>query len=340
MKPDIIIKSFNRAFYLQRCLESIERHVSNYGNIYVLDDGSPKRYLDRIKQLFPKVKLLRSENADEKAGKIENREKVSGYDIPSALWIDTVNNSSNYFLMTEDDVWLTADVDLLEVSVEMQSNNVHLAKLGWQGNTKYAYNFKESQLGKNLIAQYASRLFLANERIMKMVLENRYYLFSILCRLGVTNNKTILEYYNLLSIPMGFYRKDFWLFTWKDSKGRAKEYDLIKNAVVWVYNNRQNKNVISRLNEEVLKTTYISSAIGDYRKHSANFDMLAFNYILNEQWYQGHLDPMENFPKDFNPEYLASFLEGNHNPLLSKEGYDAWCKEFKNQFRAAGAVVD
>lgn len=340
MKPDVIIKSFNRAFYLQRCLESIECHVSNYGNIYVLDDGTPKKYLDRIKQLFPKIKLLVSNNAKEKAGKIENREKVSGYDIPSDLWKDTVNNSSNYFLMTEDDVWLTKDVDLLEVSKEMQSNDVHLAKLGWQGNTKYTYNFKEFQLEKSLVAQYASELFLSNEWVMKMVLENRFYLFSILCRLGVTDNKTIMEYYNFLSIPMGLYRKDFWLFTWKDSKGRAKEFDLIKNAVVWVYKNRKNKNLISRLNEEVLKTTYISSAIGDYRKHNSKFDMLAFNHILNEQWYNGHLDPMENFPEDFNPDYLASFLEGNHNPLLSKEGYGEWYTEFKSQFREAGAVVD
>lgn len=340
MKPNIIIKSFNRAYYLQRCLESIERHVSNYGSIYVLDDGTPRKYLDRIKQLFPKIKLYFSDNADEKANKIEHRDRVSGYDIPSDLWIDTVNNSGDYFLMIEDDVWLTKDVDLLKVSEEMHSNNVHLAKLGWQGNTKYAYNFKESQLGKNLVAQYASGLFLANEWVMDMLLENKYYIFSILCRLGVTNNKTIMEYYNYLSIPMGFYRKDFWLFTWKDSKGRAKEYDLIKIAVAWAYKNRQNKNVISRLNEEVLKTTYISSAIGDYRNHSSNFDMLAFNHVLNEQWYNRHLNPMENFPKDFNQDYLASFLEGNHNPLLSKEGYRAWCAEFKNQFREAGALVD
>ena len=47
---DIIIKSFNRPYYLDRCLQSIQTFVqdSKY-TIMVLDDGTSQKYLDKIK---------------------------------------------------------------------------------------------------------------------------------------------------------------------------------------------------------------------------------------------------------------------------------------------------
>lgn len=341
MKTDIIIKSFNRPFYLHRCLISIISNVNNYHHIYVLDDGTPEKYLKKIQEMFPQIIIKKSENAKEKSTKIFNNQMVDGYKIPSELWKLTVENASEYVVVIEDDVWFTNSIDLDAVTEEMNILNVHLVKLGWQGNTKYLYNFKETKISENLISQFSNRIFLANENLMNLVLNNKYYLFSIFCRLGIMNNKTVKEYYNYLSIPMGLYRKDFWMYTWKDSKGKAREIDLVKNAVSWVNKNKKNQNLIARLSNESLKTTYISSATGSYRNHKANFDVLKFNKILNEKWYDSLLDPLDNYPLDIRQEYLSSFLnEYSQHSSLSPESYLEWCTEFKNQFRRSGAQVD
>ena len=38
---NIYIKSFNRAYYLDRCLQSIEKYVSGEYSVVDLDDGTP-----------------------------------------------------------------------------------------------------------------------------------------------------------------------------------------------------------------------------------------------------------------------------------------------------------
>ena len=46
---NIFIKSFNRPYYLDRCLQSIENFVEGDLWVKVLDDGTPEKYLKKIK---------------------------------------------------------------------------------------------------------------------------------------------------------------------------------------------------------------------------------------------------------------------------------------------------
>ena len=48
---DILIKSFNRAFYLDRCLKSIKTYIIGNYKVTILDDGTPQKYLDKIQEL-------------------------------------------------------------------------------------------------------------------------------------------------------------------------------------------------------------------------------------------------------------------------------------------------
>ena len=55
---DIFIKSFNRAFDLDRCISSIYQNVSGDFRIKVLDDGTPKKYLDKIRKKYPDIPIM------------------------------------------------------------------------------------------------------------------------------------------------------------------------------------------------------------------------------------------------------------------------------------------
>ena len=56
---DVIIKSFNRPYYLERCLHTLYTYVTDLtGDVYVLDDGTPEIYLAKIKMHFLKLKYL------------------------------------------------------------------------------------------------------------------------------------------------------------------------------------------------------------------------------------------------------------------------------------------
>lgn len=325
MKVDIIIKSFNRVFYLDKTLYSIKKFVTGYNNIVIVDDGTPDMYLSKILEKYSNIEIKKSKFHQEKSSKIVNHQEIDGYKIPSDLWLDTVKNATNYVLMIEDDVWFTDYVDLSEISEEMASNNVHLSKIGWQSNEKFLYNFKEEQISNNLVSQSSKKIFTSNRKVMQYLLHNKYKSFSLLCRLGLANNQTINEYYNLLSILMGLYRKDYWLYTWQDSRGRVNERDLLKNSVAWYNKHKNNKCTITRTIKEKLKTTYISSATNSYHKYAVNFDVLHFNSILNKKWLDNEFDILNNFPDDYSRSYLSSFIK-------NKEVYYEWSNIFLKSF--------
>ena len=69
---DILIKSFNRPYYLDRCLFSIQKFGIRFrGQIFIMDDGTPHKYLDKIKEKYPFVTILKSNFYEEKTKLIE-----------------------------------------------------------------------------------------------------------------------------------------------------------------------------------------------------------------------------------------------------------------------------
>ena len=75
---NIFIKSFNRPFYLDRCLQSIENFVEGDFCVKVLDDGTPETYLSKIKEKHPKIEIITSENYQNKIAAIGSRPSRSG----------------------------------------------------------------------------------------------------------------------------------------------------------------------------------------------------------------------------------------------------------------------
>src|SRR5690606_695567 len=132
----VLIKSFNRAFYLERCLQSIFKFVDNNLKIKVLDDGTPEKYLNKIQTKYPEVEILKSKNYNQKSELITEKKEINGFEIPTDLWKSAVKNSSEFVLVIEDDVWFTEKTDLNQIISGMKSHNIDLVKLGWLGNYK------------------------------------------------------------------------------------------------------------------------------------------------------------------------------------------------------------
>ena len=137
---NIFIKSFNRPFYLDRCLQSIENFVEGNFWVKVLDDGTPEKYLQKIKEKHPKVEIITSKNYQNKIAAIEENLKsgkeIDGFSIPTDLWYSAAKNASEYFIMTEDDVWFTQKINVNALQETCNQNKISLLKLGWLGNNK------------------------------------------------------------------------------------------------------------------------------------------------------------------------------------------------------------
>lgn len=336
----ILIKSFNRPYYLNRCLKSIYQNVKGDIEVIILDDGTPDIYLKKIQLEFSEVKIIKSRNYHEKVKLIEknkkNKTEINGFKIPTQLWKEAVKNASDYVLIIEDDVWFVDEINVDKIVSEMKSQQVELVKLGWLGN-RYDEKFIQiDSLTQNLDVTIPKKLFTSNKFIMDLFMYNKYKFFSILFKLGLVDNETKRKYYILNSILMGLYKKEYWLEIWKDADGKVDEKQQLRNAAIYYHKKRDNSNFVCRTKKEYLKTTFQSSATNSYHQYGFDFDVNYFNYLINEAWLSGSFDVFQNYPNDFTLDYFSQFID----EWIDKGAFYNWVDKFKSQYRNLGAEVD
>ena len=231
---DIFIKSFNRAFYLDRCISSIYQNVSGDFRIKVLDDGTPKKYLDKIRKKYPETEIHLSPSYDQKGKAIEENlqsgKPVNGFEIPTTFWFDNIKKGSEYVIVTEDDVWVTEPINVDKLQSQAQKLKVNLIKLGWLGNQKEAENLNINPISENINSALPKNLMLFPKPLMKAFFYNQFKFFSILYKLGRGDHSTQRKYWALNSILMGFFRKNYWLEIWKNMDGKVDEKRQLMNA--------------------------------------------------------------------------------------------------------------
>ena len=252
------------------------------------------------------------------------------------MWINAVKNASEYFIITEEDVWFTETINVNDLVQKSKKHNISLLKLGWLGNQKDDQWVNIKSIDKEIYSIYPKKLFLSSPIIMDWFFYNKFKFFTTFYRLGIFDNYTKLKYWSLNSILMGFWRKDYWLSIWKDSQGIVDEKQQLRNAANYYKKHRQNPNFIARLETEKMKTTFQSSATNSYHKYGIDFDVNYFNHLMNEAWLNGHFDAMQNFPKDFSIEYFKEFLDEKINIT----NFHHWVEKFKNQYKNLGCNVE
>ena len=337
---DIIIKSFNRPFYLDRCISSINKYVSGDFRIKVLDDGTPEQYLDKIRKKHPNVEILLSDNYERKIKAIKENlltgKSVNGFEIPTRFWYDNVKKASNYVIVTEDDVWFTQPINVDELSQEAKNLNINLIKLGWLGNQSNGNDLIIESISENLESAQPKDLLFFPKMLMEAFFYNQYKFYTILYKLGKVNHFTQLKYWALNSILMGFYKKEYWLEIWKNMDGKVDEKRQLINAALFYKKNKNNPNFISKLKLEAMKTTFQSSATNSYHEYGFDFDVNRFNHLINEAWLKDEFDSMENFPKDFSIEYFKRFI----SEKINFTEFQKWADQFRKQYENMGCKTE
>lgn len=326
----ILIKSFYRPYLLERCLKSIYEKVKNAEDleIIILDDGTPQKYLDKIKLKYPKVAFRDSKYRDEKIIKIQehldHKERYHDIRIPTELWYDSISDSSDILILTEDDVWFIDDFDMKFYAKEMHKYNIHLLKLGRDIN-KDADSIPYHKLTETISYHNPNYIF-KSKTFYNILLNNSFNIRSLLQKYQLLPKRWIMQLWVMYDIPMGMYRKDYLQFLWKDKFSRVIEYLQLKNAIEWSFKNK-GKNKYTLLNKKAMATSYCSSASFNAFNIEENFDLIRFNFILNELWYNDDFDCYENYPKDYSINYIYNIL-AQHENIEFAEKWKKWTEGF------------
>ena len=218
---DILIKSFNRPYYLDRCIQSIHLNVRNNDFIiFVLDDGTPQKYLDKILNKFPKVKILKSDLHPEKSNAIAKDEASVNSKIPIDLWLKAAENASNYFLLLEDDFWFTQPLNLKKIRLSLEYDNIKMLKLCWLGNAKLLP--KKSIDVNDQYSIFTPDLYTTNPVLFNLVFRfNRFKIRQILTFLKIYSLERFLNYYTIYATSGAIFKKKYFLKLWKNHKSET-----------------------------------------------------------------------------------------------------------------------
>ena len=338
MKIDIVIKSFNRPYYLDRCIKSIYLNVLGDFQIKVLDDGTPEIFLSAIRDRFPDVIIESSPLAKEKSESI--KKYLSGgqvsvkKQIPGGFWLHHIEQSSEIFFLIEDDIWISKPINLKDICDNMLKDNLAMVKTGWLGNDR-------------LISGHIKQLSEAVEEVIpsislatQIIVLNKFWVRTIIHKTGLLDKSNFdfdyqLPLYSLYTVASAFFAKDYWLYLWSDKQENVNEFIQLKKAWQW-YKGKGGR--YGKTRHESTKTSFITSATNSFS--NTNFDIFHFNSVINEAWLEGSFDSMENFPNDFSEAYVCSCLELAANPQATFEGWKVWASKFKHQYISFGCQVD
>ena len=296
---NIYIKSFNRPFYLDRCIRSIKFNLSNYTDIIILDDGTLCKYIEKLKQIHPDVKWIFS-GADDNKFKLLRDEKFDEikrkYIEPSEFWFNELSNESgDYFLLLEDDVWIIQSLNLELINNNLVNNNCVLLKFWWFNLEKKLETEKEFSLPNGNQLNYFS---------------------SSLCDLSNIGIFWIVAF--------AIYRKDFWLNNFKNVKRMGDEQTQFINAYEFIRKNRDC--TFAKTNVRFIYQGWTVPGRSTPEYYDRGLVQHLFMDALNESWYIDEVDTMQNYPFDFEESYLVPILR----KYLSNDQINIWLEWKKN----------
>ena len=336
----IFVKSFNRPYYLERCIQSILLNVTDDDlSIVILDDGTSPKYLSKIKDKYPDITIKLSPFYNEKVTKIEKfileGVEINKMEIPTQFWLSNIMDcSEKYFLLLEDDFWITERINLNETIKLMDLKDLCLLKLFNFGNSKLISG-RQLKLSDQ-INEIIPKLPVNNEFFFKkFILGNTFKIWSILNKINIYN-KNVVSYYTIYNVAGAIFSKEYYAYLWEGFSGVVDEDQQLLKALQFFNKNKQVKYGI--FDKDVVNTSFSSSATNIFSDIDLN--PFIYNNILNESWFNNQLDSMSGYPKDFKSKDIVSILSDKNEKLASVPEWRKWVERFQTQYREIGFKFD
>lgn len=333
---DILIKSFNRPYCLDRCIQSIYANVLDTTiSIKVLDDGTPSRYLEKLQIKYPKILIYKSSYYNEKSEAIDVNREIESLRIPIDLWINAAKDATDYFLLLEDDFQFTKKINLEETQKILQEENIYLLKLIWLNNPKLINGSTIKTKGD--ITIYKPDLFVKRPIFHRLIFgTTRYKIRRIMSVFKVYSKDRALHYYSIYNVAGAVFKKDYFLTLWNDHENQVDENLQLRNAVKFLYKN--SKIQFARTTEEYVATGFLSSA-SNKNFAVGNFDVFVFNKILNQAWFVDQFNMNDDTSEVVNLTKIEGVLSAENNFSATVQDWNKWVFLFKQQFRKIGCNI-
>jgi len=328
---DIYIKSFNRAYLLHRTIASIYHYLNDFdGRIIVLDDGTPKKYLDKIVELFPDIQIIKSPYYEQKSKDI-SLNKVPKKVIPADFWRDEVLKGSEYFILLEDDMWFTQPINYKDFTKEVYDLKMDMIKFLWLKNKKLiSDNIIQKTEHFNIVKP---KVLTKNPFLFDAIFRtNKFKLGSLAIKL-FNHKLEFLKYYQLYVVAGGVFSQKYYKTCWNSSQDNVDESKQISQLLNdSVYMNIGNSKV------EFLRATYKFTASNiEKDKFGDELNVYYFNKVLSEAWFNDESYEILDFQNNISDEWIKSCCVKG---CIKFEIWEKWYNDFKKSYELIGCTIN
>ena len=297
---NIYIKTFNRPFYLERCIKSVLFNVSNYDEIIILDDGTQAEYKEKIIQLFPQIKwVTNADGAKYELVRSGNNQKAKElYGDPASFWLKEVMKDPNdYFLLIEDDTWFVNMLDLNHFEDVLIKENSVICKLWWG---EYNAEFEDAYISRKYKLWNDLSIHFINPSIQR-----------------------VEDVYKIYIVAMAIFRKDYYENALRKVNHFADETTQITEALAF-FNNKHEVSYCKTNERFVYQGWATSVRHDDAITVDVGINSFDFVDILNEAWFNNRIDVLANYPLDFDMDYLVNLFKEAELPEEKVKVYMDW----------------
>jgi len=330
---DVYIKSFNRAYLLNRTIASIYHYLNGFdGRIIVLDDGTPQKYLDRIVELFPDIQIIKSPYYEQKSIDV-SLNKVPKKVIPADFWRDEVLKGSEYFILLEDDMWFTQPINYKDFTKEVYDLEMDMIKFLWLKNNRLiSDNVVQKTEYFNIVQP---RVLTKNPFLFDAIFRtNKFKLGSLVTKL-FNHKLELLKYYHLYMVAGGVFSKRYYQTCWKSNQNNVDELKQISQLL----QSKINSN-IGNSNTEILRTTLKTTATLISKENlGTTVDIFKINEVLNEEWLVGNTYKIDDFNSDISTDWIKNCILKIINNKSLYSAWDKWYEAFRLSYRKIGSEI-
>jgi hypothetical protein len=311
---NIYVKANARAFFLDRCLRSIQKHVHGFAKIIVLNDGITGDYLTRLATLHPEVQFRRSDRiANDRANATQARGKRHN---PARFWVrEIAADRHDHVLILEEDTWVTAPLDLTTLVPEIAASNALLLRLYWGCNASMS---------------------VADDVIREVPIDHdrrlQYYMIP-------PRALNMAEIYKIFPLAQSIFRTQYWVAAYAGTPYWDDEGHVLGKALGYVNEQLLQKRPISfcTLDLEAIRHTALSTSRTDSggKGVTHKIDAGLYNNALNDAWLAGEIDPMVNFPADPADETVLATMRRR----LTEDqvgAWQMWREDYKRMYLSLG----
>lgn len=337
----IFIKSFNRPYYLDRCLKSIyDNVIGEKLEIIVLDDGTDQVYLNKLEEKYPNVEFKLSNFYKEKVEELKDLalgfEMKKPFKIPSEFWLKNIlSNTDQFFMILEDDMWIKNKLNLSECRNIMEQKNMCILKMFHCNNPAMFCGEKIDVNDEIFIVK--PKLFTRNYFLFKMIYTRNFFKINVINGfLKIFSHKNKIDYYTIYNVAGAIFSKDYYNYLWTGFKGTVDEDQQLLKALS--YHNVNKEKTYGVYLNDIIGTSFTSSATNMFKNIELN--IFTYNQILNNAWVKNKFNPMKGFPLDIDSKEIERVLKNENNDKATIESWNQWTSTFKKQYRNVGHIIE